>query len=121
MKRAIPIVAALVFVSGCAQMKSIDNPFAGAQNRFDEDGDGVISKQEAQANDQLAASFNRIDTNRSGGLDPNEYAAAISNVAPLDFEEVDVNGDGVISEREAASMPVSLQEMYSTCLLYTSD
>jgi Ca2+-binding EF-hand superfamily protein len=114
MKRAVPIVAALVLISGCAQMEAIDNPFAGAQNRFDEDGDGVISKQEAQANDQLAASFSRIDTNRSGGIDPNEYDAAISNVAPLDFDEVDVNADGVISEREAASMPVSLKEMYST-------
>jgi len=46
--------------------------------------------------------------------DPNEYAAAISNVARLDFSEVDVNGDGVISEREAAAMPISLQESYGT-------
>lgn len=114
MKKAVPVVAALVFLSGCAQLESIDNPFAGAQNRFDTDGDGVISKQEAGENDQLAANFNSIDTNRSGGIDPNEYAASISNVAPLDFDEVDVNGDGVISEREAAAMPVSLNEAFGT-------
>ncbi|MBA2408806.1 MAG: hypothetical protein H0V62_03160 [Gammaproteobacteria bacterium] len=114
MKIAVPVVAALVFVSGCAQLQSIDNPFAGAQSRFDKDGDGVISKREAQANEQLAANFNRIDTNRSGGIDPNEYAAAVSNIARLEFSQVDINGDGVISEREAAAMPVSLREAFGT-------
>ncbi|MGH8503406.1 MAG: EF-hand domain-containing protein, partial [Gammaproteobacteria bacterium] len=109
-----PIMAALVFVSGCAQLQTMDIPFAGAQSRFDTDGDGVISKQEAEENAQLSASFNRIDTNRSGGIDGNEYAAATSNIARLEFSEVDINGDGVISEREAAAMPVSLREAFGT-------
>jgi hypothetical protein len=82
--------------------------------QYDEDGDGVISQGEAEADDALTQNFDRIDTNRSGGIDGNEYAAATVHIDDLSFEQVDINGDGVISEREAGAMPVSLKEAFGT-------
>lgn len=113
MNKCIPIVAAASFLSGCQTLSSM-NPMASAYSGFDEDKDGVISKQEAQASPMLVKNFSRLDTNQSGGIDGNEYAAATSNVAALSFQQVDVNGDGVISERESAAMPVSLTEAFGT-------
>jgi Ca2+-binding EF-hand superfamily protein len=72
----------------------------------------VISQQEAQAAPALAQNFEGIDTNRSGGIDDKEYQAASMHIADLSFDEVDVNEDGVVSEREAAAMPVSLKEAF---------
>lgn len=114
MKRSIPVIAALAFMSGCQTLQDLENPLTTAYSGFDEDGDGVISKQEAQESAGLAENFNRIDTNRSGGIDGNEYAAATTNIGDLSFDEVDINGDGVVSQREAASMPVSLNEAFDT-------
>jgi hypothetical protein len=109
-------VAAVVLISGCATLKNTfeSSPFASAFNKLDEDGDGVVSKQEAQELPPLAQDFNSIDVNRSGGLDPNEFAAATTFIADLSFEEVDINGDGVISPREADAMPISLREAFGT-------
>jgi len=90
------------------------SPFSGnrAFNTYDVDRDNVISQKEAQASRQLAQNFRRIDTNNSGGIDPDEYAAASAHVATLDFARVDVNGDGVISRREAEAMPASLKDVF---------
>jgi Ca2+-binding EF-hand superfamily protein len=112
MKTFVLIIAGLLFLSGCQTLRQVDNPLATAYSGFDQDGDGVISEQEAQASPTLEENFDRIDTNRSGGIDDNEYAAATMHVADLSFEEVDVNQDGVISEREAGAMPVSLKEAF---------
>lgn len=114
MKGFIPIIAAASLLAGCQTLRNIENPLATAYSEFDTDQDGVISRQEAQALPALAKNFHRIDTNRSGGIDGNEYAAATLNIADLRFDDVDVNGDGVISEREAGAMPVSLQEAFDT-------
>jgi Ca2+-binding EF-hand superfamily protein len=112
MKSSIPIVAAVTLLSGCAAIQETfqESPLVSAFSNLDEDGDGVISKQEAQAFPPLGQNFTAIDTNRSGGIDPDEYAAANTRLANLAFDEVDINGDGVISEREAAAMPISLRE-----------
>jgi Ca2+-binding EF-hand superfamily protein len=114
MRNSVPIVAALAFMSGCQTLQDMENPLATAYSGFDADEDGVISEQEAQKASALERDFGRIDTNRSGGIDADEYAAATTNIAPLSFEEVDINGDGVVSEREAAAMPVSLSEAFGT-------
>jgi Ca2+-binding EF-hand superfamily protein len=91
-----------------------ESPLASAFTGYDEDDDGVISDQEAQAYPTLAENFNAVDTNRSDGIDSNEYEAAAAYIAGLDFSEIDVNKDGVISDREAAAMPMSLNESFST-------
>lgn len=114
MKRSIPVIAALAFLSGCQTLQDLDNPLETAYSGYDEDADGVISKQEAEDSPGLAENFDRIDTNRSGGIDGNEYAAATTNIDDLSFDEIDINGDGVISQREAAAMPMSLNEAFGT-------
>lgn len=112
MKKAVFILAGFVLVAGCQTLREVDNPLATAYSEFDSDGDGVISRQEGGALPALQQNFARIDTNQSGGIDDNEYQAATMHVADLSFEEVDVNGDGVLSEREAAAMPVSLKDAF---------
>lgn len=114
MKSLVPIITAASFLAGCSTLQNIKNPLASAYSGFDMDQDGVISQEEAQASPALSSNFNRIDTNRSGGIDESEYAAASANIADLEFGEVDINGDGVISKREAEAMPVSLREKFDT-------
>lgn len=41
---------------------------------FDTDGDGVISKEEASANTQLAKIFDDLDTDGNGELSKEEFA-----------------------------------------------
>lgn len=106
------LIPALLLLGGCQTLRDFENPLANAYSGFDEDGDGVISQREAQGSPNLAANFDRIDTNDSGGIDDREYQAATMHIADLEFEEVDVNKDGVVSEREAAAMPVSLKEAF---------
>lgn len=112
MKSVVFVMTGLVFLSGCQSLRQMENPMATAYSGFDADGDGVISRQEGQASPALSENFNRIDTNQSGGIDDKEYKAATVHVADLSFREVDVNGDGVVSEREAGAMPVSLNEAF---------
>jgi len=114
MKNLVFLIAAMVFLAGCAALRTAQNPLATAFSTYDTNQDGVISSDEAQAAPSLAANFSRIDTDDSDGISADEYAAATSHIAPLSFSEVDLNNDGVISEREAAAMPVSLQDAYST-------
>jgi Ca2+-binding EF-hand superfamily protein len=107
-------MGALAAISGCATVKDTfeSTHLASAFNEFDKDDDGVISRQEAEAYGPLADNFDGIDTNRSGGIDTNEYGAATRQVANISFERTDINGDGVISEREADAMPFSLREIF---------
>ena len=41
---------------------------------FDKDGDGVITKTEAQANSQLVQLFDKLDTDGSGELSKEEFS-----------------------------------------------
>lgn len=110
------VVPVFVLASGCATLEETfqESPLSSAFAKFDEDGDGVISRDEAQMQPTVAANFQVIDTNDSGGIDSKEYEAAAATVAPLDFEWVDINGDGVISERESGAMPITLREAFGT-------
>lgn len=112
MKIAMFVIAGVVFLTGCQTLRQVENPLTTAYSEFDTDADGVISRQESRANPALAQNFERVDTNQSGGIDDREYHAATMHVADLSFDEIDINGDGVVSEREAAAMPVSLNEAF---------
>jgi Ca2+-binding EF-hand superfamily protein len=107
-------IVALETLAGCATVQDTfeRSPFSSAFNNFDQDDDGVISRQQAQAYSPLANNFSRMDVNGSGGIDTNEYAAAANQVANISFQEIDINGDGVISKSEADAMPFSLKEIY---------
>lgn len=115
-KSFIAVIPAFVLASGCATLENTfrESPLASAFAQFDKDGDGVISRDEAQAQPNMGENFQVVDTNDSGGIDSAEYEAAAANIAPLDFEFVDINGDGVISERESGAMPISLREAFGT-------
>lgn len=112
MKKYVLAGAGVALLCGCQTMRNVENPFANAYSELDRDGDGVISQQEAQSLPSLSNNFRRVDTNTSGGIDEREYKAAAMHIADLRFDEVDVNGDGVISEREAGGMRVSLKEAF---------
>ena len=47
-------------------------------DNLDADGDGLVSRDEAQRNPQVAAKFDAIDTNRDGKLSRDEIHAVIS-------------------------------------------
>lgn len=46
--------------------------------RIDKDGDGVVSRQEALANALLSASFDKIDMNKDGSLQPEELELVVA-------------------------------------------
>ncbi len=116
MRKWIPLAAALPVLAGCQTMSGMGLPgmTSDAFSEYDDDGDGVISRSEARDTRVLAENFNTLDTNNSGGIDSQEYAAASAYIANIDFGAVDINGDGVISQREAEAMPDSLKEAFTT-------
>lgn len=61
-------IALLALVSSSAAFAAVDF------NSFDANGDGVISKTEAQANAQLARLFDKLDTDKDGELSQQEFS-----------------------------------------------
>ncbi len=116
MKKWIPLAATLPVLAGCQTMGMSGFPgmASDAFGDYDGDGDGVISRSEAQDSRVLSDNFGTIDTNNSGGIDTQEYGAASAYIANVDFSAVDINDDGVISEREAEAMPDSLKTAFGT-------
>lgn len=109
------LLAAGAMVGGCATVKDTVGDLTGAGpgvSSLDSNGDGVISADEAQENPAVAASFEEIDTNRDQNINPAELRAAYTGVAEVDFEKLDYNGDGVLTEREAQQSPPSLHESF---------
>ncbi len=79
---------------------------------LDVDGDGIISQDEAQQNDQLAQNWQQYDFDSNQELDRAEFSVFESEQQPqqfgmqqqdqlASFDEVDENGDGYISRDEA--------------------
>src|SRR4051812_28111680 len=77
---------------------------AGAMARLkaaDTNGDGLISKAEAQASlPRLAKHFDQIDANHDGQISPDELKGAHQNMKNAMFDRMDANHDGVISRDE---------------------
>ncbi|MCK8118052.1 EF-hand domain-containing protein [Pseudoalteromonas sp. 2CM37A] len=61
-------IALLALASSSAAFAAVDF------NSFDANGDGVISKIEAQANAQLARLFDKLDTDKNGELSQEEFS-----------------------------------------------
>ena len=61
-------IALLALASSSAAFAAVDF------NSFDANGDGVISKTEAQANAQLARLFAKLDTDKNGELSQEEFS-----------------------------------------------
>lgn len=73
--------------------------------QFDKDGDGRISREEAQAAPRLAKHFDEIDTNKDGYLSNEELASARQMATDRMFARIDTDGDGKISRTEAQRFP----------------
>lgn len=76
--------------------------------KVDTDGDGSISRAEAQANaPRLAADFDKVDTNKDGKVSRAELEAAGKQAHHANAQEwwqkVDTDHDGSISRDEAAA------------------
>lgn len=69
--------------------------------QLDTNGDGLISRDEAQPAPRLSASFDRIDTNKDGQLSREELRAARIKRGGAHRAQLDVNKDGQISRDEA--------------------
>jgi len=61
-------IALLALASSSAAFAAVDF------NSFDANGDGIISKTEAQANAQLARLFDKLDTDKNGELSQQEFS-----------------------------------------------
>ncbi len=98
MKKQIAITVLAVSFSMAAGADSLSGNTSGkvgtgvqGQVQFkdvDSNGDGAISKQEAQAQPQLSSKFSELDKNRNGKLEHGEFAR---------FETTPRNGTGAPS------------------------
>ena len=109
-----------VLVASCLSMTVLlqacmtpAEPTAGDRPRVDANGDGVITREEAQAYPRLATHFDAADANRDGRLEGAEVEAGRASARRAAREAVrerwsaaDKDGDGAISQAEASeSMP----------------
>jgi len=84
--------------------------------KWDTNGDGVVTKEEAQAASaaDLAKRFDELDLNKDGQVTREEMSqarearrTAMKERFAADFKAADKNGDGALSKDEAtASMPL---------------
>ena len=73
--------------------------------QLDKNGDGNISREEAAASPRLSQDFDRIDTNKDGVLSQDELRAARPSGSHGHHARIDANGDGSISREEAKAAP----------------
>ena len=88
-----------------AAMKGLHRRRHSVLAHLDKDGDGLISRDEAQAAPRLARHFNEIDANKDGFLSKDELAAARTKLRDTIFARIDTDADGRISLDEAARFP----------------
>lgn len=113
--RVVTVLMLAATAAGCATVQETVSNLTGwgsGVSALDTNDDGVISAQEAEANPNLSASFEQIDTNRDQNINPAELRAANATIAEANFEQLDFNGDGVVSEREAEAVRPSLREAF---------
>jgi hypothetical protein len=98
-------------VQGCA---TPTKPPAAGGPRVDANGDGIVTREEAQVYPQLASHFDAADTNHDGRLEGAEVEAGRATARRearaairARWAAADKDGDGAISQAEAnESMPL---------------
>lgn len=71
----VPIFAAVILPFGALAQEAGTEEFAS----LDANGDGMISQEEAQADQDLLAEFNVIDSNADGAVSQEEYQIAMAD------------------------------------------
>jgi Ca2+-binding EF-hand superfamily protein len=112
-KSMLLAVAGLFIVAG-ASAQSTPMPTDQAPGRhqpaakLDKDGDGAISREEANAKKRLAAHFDALDSNKDGKLSKEELHTARAKAHEKHkgafekyFKDADKDGDGMLSKAEA--------------------
>ena len=81
MKNYLAILTAALLAAGAAHAAGPMGGTPGAQHddaaafqKLDKDGDGVISRSEAERSPALSAQFDKLDKNQDGVLDEAEFA-----------------------------------------------
>ena len=82
---------------------------AGGMAAGTKEGDKRHSYRFTRAGERLPSGlpgwFKDKDTNGDGQIEMNEYARTWTNSTAADFQRYDLNGDGIITAKEAASKP----------------
>jgi Ca2+-binding EF-hand superfamily protein len=114
MQFRILITAALFASVSTAFAAATDGSAPSRGNRaLDQNGDGMISRDEAAAQPRLAQSFDRLDTNQDGALSREELRAGHRSGHHGRHASLDTNGDGSISRDEARTAPRLAQKFDS--------
>jgi len=109
LKTGLAVAGVVIATSALAQLAPGDH--SGGDRgvkmfeRFDADGDGVISKAEAE--NARASHFAKLDGDGDGAITEAEMIASIQSRvaerAAKKFDRIDANGDGRISQAEFAA------------------
>jgi Ca2+-binding EF-hand superfamily protein len=88
MKQHVGIIAGLVF--GLAGFNALAGEVPKTFEELDVDGNGYISKQEAEDQKSIKRNWSKIDTDKSGEVDISEFSAfeAIGTFTPPEESEV---------------------------------
>jgi len=102
MKTMLSLLAAIGLASASAMaVAAADGHGMERLKAADTNGDGLISKAEAQAAlPRLYKHFDQIDANHDGQVSPEELRAAHQQMKNAMFDRIDANHDGVISRDE---------------------
>ncbi|HEX5515586.1 MAG TPA: hypothetical protein VFY81_14400 [Gammaproteobacteria bacterium] len=109
----LTLAATPAFAAGSSHSSSASGSPVLSFDRLDANGDGRISEKEAA---MANLTFLDMDANKDGHISKDEFASATGATAraskdTIPFDQVDTNGDGRISEKEASMASLSFLDM----------
>lgn len=99
--KSVILLTALGLASAASLVMAAPEGRGGERLRSaDTNGDGMISREEAQALPRLAKHFDQIDADKNGQITAEEMKAAREARRNAAFDKLDANKDGVLSRDE---------------------
>lgn len=77
--QTLPAAIAGLFVLAGSWVAIAQDQSSGLFQQLDRNGDGMISKEEAETSPSLTWSFDLVDADGDGSLSPSEFAAVLGN------------------------------------------